>query len=193
MKLSKLPSVVPTCNRTGFVHGLSWTGLAAPITPWLRTTVSNLMAICDARRWSMAGRTVKSMEWESLHVGRYRVGIRARVPAFQFHNPKIMDEDRAAAYVFHGMLPLIFDGTRRTVSLAAWLHDMESIFRICHIEAYLQVSLASRCLAMDARLWWRTIGEPEIPGGLWEDFHTLIIARYRPLPDRDAAMPYQDP
>ncbi|GMN60343.1 hypothetical protein TIFTF001_029438 [Ficus carica] len=45
---------------------------------------------------------------------------------------------------------------------------------------------------MDARLWWRTIGEPEIPGGSWEDFRTLIIIRYGPLLDRDTAMPYRD-
>ncbi|GMN65038.1 hypothetical protein TIFTF001_034112 [Ficus carica] len=54
MMVSKLPRVVPTCTRTGLVHGLSWTGLAALTTPWLRAKVSNLMAICDARRWSMA-------------------------------------------------------------------------------------------------------------------------------------------
>ncbi|GMN60745.1 hypothetical protein TIFTF001_029831 [Ficus carica] len=29
MMVSKLPRVVPTCTRTGLVHGLSWTGLAA--------------------------------------------------------------------------------------------------------------------------------------------------------------------
>ncbi|GMN60605.1 hypothetical protein TIFTF001_029693 [Ficus carica] len=108
-------------------------------------------------------------------------------------DPKIMDEDHTAAYAFHGMLPLIFDGTRRTVSLAAWLHDMESIFRICHIAAHLQVPIASRFLALDARLWWRTIGEPKNLGGSWEEFCALIIARYGPLPDGDAVMPYRDP
>ena len=55
---------------------------------------------------------------------------------------------------------MIFDGTRRTVSLTAWLHDMESIFCIGHIEAHLQVPLANRCLAVDASLWWRTLEEP---------------------------------
>ncbi|GMN51368.1 hypothetical protein TIFTF001_020512 [Ficus carica] len=48
--------------RIGLVHGLSWTGLAAPTTPWLRAKVSNLMAICDARWWIMAGQTVKSWD-----------------------------------------------------------------------------------------------------------------------------------
>ncbi|GMN31595.1 hypothetical protein TIFTF001_044596 [Ficus carica] len=104
-----------------------------------------------------------------------------------------MDTDHAAAYAFHGMLPLIFDGTRRIVLLAAWLHDMESVFRICHIKAHFQVPLASRCLAVDARLWWRTIGEPTIPGRSWEDFRTQIIARYGPLPEGDATMPDRDP
>ena len=46
---------------------------------------------------------------------------------------RTMDEDRGAAYAFF---------TRGTVSLAAWLHDMESIFRICHIQPHLQVPLA---------------------------------------------------
>ncbi|GMN65274.1 hypothetical protein TIFTF001_034338 [Ficus carica] len=35
----------------GLVHGLSWTGLAAPTTPWLRATVSNLLDMLDARLW----------------------------------------------------------------------------------------------------------------------------------------------
>ncbi|GMN31436.1 hypothetical protein TIFTF001_044578 [Ficus carica] len=89
--------------------------LAAPTTPWLRVKVSNLMTICDARRWSMAS------------------------------------------------------------------------------EAHLQVPLASRCLALDARLWWRTIREPAILGGSWEEFRALTIARYGRLPDEDAIMPYRDP
>ncbi|GMN74626.1 hypothetical protein TIFTF001_053884 [Ficus carica] len=38
-----------------------------------------------------------------------------------------MDDDRDAALVFYGMQPLLFDRTRRTVSLTGWLYDMESI------------------------------------------------------------------
>ncbi|GMN53176.1 hypothetical protein TIFTF001_022318 [Ficus carica] len=132
-------------------------------------------------------------------VGCYRVGIKARGScllvsqyACQRHSHWIMDGDRDAAYAFYGMLPLIFDGTRRTVSLAGWLHDMESIFRICHIEAHLQVSLASRCLAVDARLWWMSLGESAIPGGSWADFRALIIAYYGPLPNKEADIPYRD-
>ncbi|GMN25972.1 hypothetical protein TIFTF001_043949 [Ficus carica] len=103
-----------------------------------------------------------------------------------------MDEDRDAALVFYGMQPLLFDGTRRTVSLTGWLYDMELIFRICHIEARLHVLLATQCLAVDARIWWITIGEPVMPGGTWADFCALITARYGPLPDEDANMPYRD-
>ncbi|GMN36934.1 hypothetical protein TIFTF001_042540 [Ficus carica] len=44
---------------TGWVHGLSWIGLAAPTTQWLRATVSIVLAILDVRRWSMVGLTVK--------------------------------------------------------------------------------------------------------------------------------------
>ena len=76
-----------------------------------------------------------------------------------------MNADRAAADAFHRMVPLIYDGTTRTVSLSGWLYDMESIFQICHIEAHLQVALATRCVARDARVWWRTIGEPTLLGG----------------------------
>ncbi|GMN65130.1 hypothetical protein TIFTF001_034189 [Ficus carica] len=46
-------------TRSGLVHGLSWTGLAAPTTPWLHATVRNLMAIYDTRRWSV---TVRNWE-----------------------------------------------------------------------------------------------------------------------------------
>ncbi|GMN48413.1 hypothetical protein TIFTF001_017584 [Ficus carica] len=38
MMASKLPCVVPTRFRLGLVHGLSWIGLAAPTTLWLRAT-----------------------------------------------------------------------------------------------------------------------------------------------------------
>ncbi|GMN23951.1 hypothetical protein TIFTF001_040514 [Ficus carica] len=108
-------------------------------------------------------------------------------------DPGRVDEDHEAALVFNGIQPLLFDGTRRTVSLAGWLYDMELIYRVCHIEARLQVSLASRRLAGDARLWWMTLGERAMPGGSWVDFHALIIARYGPLPDEEANMPYRDP
>ncbi|GMN25503.1 hypothetical protein TIFTF001_051444 [Ficus carica] len=124
--------------------------------------------------------------------GRYRVCIRADscLPVSQFET---MDDDRDATLVFYGMQPLLFDGTQRTVSLAGWLYDMESIFGICHIEAHLQVLLATRCLAVEARVWWMTEGKPVMPGGTWADFRILITARYGPPPDEDANMPTRDP
>ncbi|GMN72812.1 hypothetical protein TIFTF001_052076 [Ficus carica] len=91
------------------------------------------------------------------------------------------------------MSPLIFDTTRRTVTLAAWLHDMEAIFYICHIQPHLQVSLASRCLAVDARLWWRTQGEQEVQEGSWENFRNVIIARFGPPLEEDTGIHYRDP
>ncbi|GMN34066.1 hypothetical protein TIFTF001_044866 [Ficus carica] len=108
-------------------------------------------------------------------------------------DPDRVEEDRDAAASFYESHPLIFDGTRRTVSLAAWLYDMELIFRICHIEARLQVSLASRCLAADARLWWMTLGERAMPDRTWAHFRTLVIARFGPIPDEGADGPYRDP
>ena len=37
-----------------------------------------------------------------------------------------------------------------------------------------------------------TVGEPAIPKGTWTDFHALIIARYRFVPNEDADMQYRD-
>ncbi|GMN20593.1 hypothetical protein TIFTF001_047136 [Ficus carica] len=78
--------------------------------------------------------------------------VSERFPTIRFHSlPAIatiitrrhgsarVDEDRDAVTSFYESHPLIFDGTRRTVSVAAWLYDMELIFRICHIEARLQI------------------------------------------------------
>ncbi|GMN28482.1 hypothetical protein TIFTF001_047889 [Ficus carica] len=70
---------------------------------------------------------------------------------------------------------------------------MESIFRICQIEAHLQLLLATRCLAVDARIWWITVGEPAMPGGTWVNFWAVITECYGPLPNEDANMPYRDP
>ena len=95
-------------------------------------------------------------------MGRDKSWYQSEIPAIQFHNLpasttvivslgyfcillhkiifcrfKAMDADRAAADAFHRMVPLIYDGTTRTVSLSGWLYDMESIFQICHIEAHL--------------------------------------------------------
>ncbi|GMN21651.1 hypothetical protein TIFTF001_043361 [Ficus carica] len=52
--ISRMQYVVSTRVRSGLVHGLSWTGLAAPTTPWQRATVSKLIAILDTRQWSVA-------------------------------------------------------------------------------------------------------------------------------------------
>ncbi|GMN57022.1 hypothetical protein TIFTF001_026136 [Ficus carica] len=65
MMASKLPCVVPTRSRSGLVHGLSWIGLAASTTPWLRVTVSNLSVILDTRRWSLARLVVKLGKWSA--------------------------------------------------------------------------------------------------------------------------------
>ncbi|GMN68984.1 hypothetical protein TIFTF001_038033 [Ficus carica] len=104
-----------------------------------------------------------------------------------------VDEDRYAAWIFQGMSPLLFDRTRRTMSPAGWLNDMETIFRVCHIEAHFQVMLASRCLAGNARLWWLTLGLPDVQGLAWVDFRAFILVRFGPLPDEGANRTYRDP
>ena len=71
---------------------------------------------------------------------------------------------------FWGMEPCTFDGTQRTAALAEWLHDMETIFGIFHIGAHLQVMLASRRLVEEARIWWLSLEDPEIPRNVWTNF-----------------------
>ena len=101
-------------------------------------------------------------------------------------DPDRVDEDRDAAASFYESHPLIFDGTGWTVLVSAWLYDMELIFRICHIEARLQVSLANRCFAADVRLWWITPGERVMPDRTWAHFRTVVTARYGPVLDEGA-------
>ncbi|GMN19730.1 hypothetical protein TIFTF001_042917 [Ficus carica] len=112
--------------------------------------------------------------------------VSERFPAIKFHSQP------ATAAIIVIPAPL-FDGTRRTVSLSAWLYDTELIFRTSHIVERLQVSLASRCLVADARLWWMTHGERALPDRTWAHFRALVIARYGPIPEEGAGEPYRDP
>ena len=50
-------------------------------------------------------------------------------------DPDRVDADREAAEAFYRLQPLLYDGTRHSAPLVVWLHDMESIFYICRIEA----------------------------------------------------------
>ncbi|GMN74111.1 hypothetical protein TIFTF001_052311 [Ficus carica] len=61
------------------------------------------------------------------------------------------------------MEPRTFDETQGAAALVEWLHDMETIFSLCHIGAHLQVMLASQQLVGEARLWWLCLEDPEIP------------------------------
>ncbi|GMN58698.1 hypothetical protein TIFTF001_027787 [Ficus carica] len=78
-------------------------------------------------------------------------------------DPRQIEEDRKASLAFSGMEPCTFDGTQGAAALAEWLHDMETIFSLCHIGVHLQVMLASRRLVGEARIWWLSLGDPEIP------------------------------
>ena len=110
-------------------------------------------------------------------------------------DPDQIDADREAVAAFYGSRPLLYDSTRRSVSMSAWVYDMERIFYTCHIEDRLQVSLASRCLIADARLWWMTLGEPQMPSRTWAHFRAAVLARYGPFlvggPSSDRQ--YRDP
>jgi len=108
-------------------------------------------------------------------------------------DPDQVDADREAAVTFYRLQPLLFDGTRLTAPLAIWLHDMESVFHIDHIEAHLQVSLASRCFVGDAQLWWIATGERDLPSRTWVHFWAMLIVRYGQVPDQEVDGPYRDP
>ena len=107
-------------------------------------------------------------------------------------NPVQIEEDREALLVFWDIEPHIFDGTQEAATLAEWLHDMEILFRLCHIGAHLQVMLVSQCLVGEARAWWLNIGNPEVLKDTWTNFRALITLRFRPLPGKGSHMHYYD-
>ncbi|GMN20731.1 hypothetical protein TIFTF001_047160 [Ficus carica] len=92
-------------------------------------------------------------------------------------DPDHVDADREAISSFYEAHPLSFDGTSRTISLGAWLYDMELVFRTGHIPGRLQVSLGSRCLTGDARIWWISVGEPQLPSRTWVHFRSLMVGQ----------------
>ena len=108
-------------------------------------------------------------------------------------DPMAVEEDRDAVTAFFRAQPLYFDGTRRTVYITVWLHDMEQIFMLCHIEHHLRVRLAVRCIFGAARLWWIETGAREVSAHTWTQFYGVIYERYGPMqtrrglgaPDRD--------
>ncbi|GMN33581.1 hypothetical protein TIFTF001_044814, partial [Ficus carica] len=108
-------------------------------------------------------------------------------------DPDHVDADREAISSFYEAHPLSFDGTSRTISLGAWLYDMELIFRTSHIPGRLQVSLGSRCLTGDARIWWMVVGEPQLPSRTWGHFRSLLIGRFGPILDYGPGAPQRDP
>ncbi|GMN69427.1 hypothetical protein TIFTF001_038477 [Ficus carica] len=71
------------------------------------------------------------------------------------------------------------------------------MFEIVYIAVDI-VLLAERKLtfyvyAVDARLWWLTIGEQALSSRTWTDFRTMMIERFGPLPGEGADAPYLDP
>ncbi|GMN67298.1 hypothetical protein TIFTF001_036357 [Ficus carica] len=148
MMASKLPRVVPTCHKGGFGSwfDLDWTcrpNHSMTARHGIYTHVSSLSAMYDTRLW---GWVVKGMD------------------------PRRIEEDREASLAFWEMEPRTYDGTQGAADLAEWLHDMETIFRLCHIGAHLQVMLASRRLMGEARLWWLSLGDPRVPTDVWVNF-----------------------
>ena len=108
-------------------------------------------------------------------------------------DPDIVDADREASVTFYRLQPMYYDGTQFTVSLMAWLHDMEALFEIGHIEAHLRVTLASRLLIGNALLWWITTGERNLPSRTWADFRELMIMHFAQVADQEGDVPYRDP
>ena len=108
-------------------------------------------------------------------------------------DPMVVEEDRDAVTAFFRAQPLYFDGTRRSVYVHIWLHDMEQVFMLCHIEHHLRVRLAVRCLYGAARLWWIETGEREVPDRTWTQFYVAIRGHYGPLSPRGLGAPVRDP
>ena len=109
-------------------------------------------------------------------------------------DPAVIEEDREAVTAFFRAQPLHFDGTRRSVYLVAWLHDMERIFQLCHIPGRLQVQLAARCLYGSARLWWIETGERQVPHHTWPQFYAVVHGRFGPqISRRGLGAPDRDP
>ena len=109
-------------------------------------------------------------------------------------DPDEVERDREAVAAFFRARPMHFDGTRRSVYVEAWLHDMERIFQLCHIQGRLQVQLAARCLYGSARLWWIETGEREVADRSWIQFFLTVRGRYGPLPTRRGlGAPARDP
>ncbi|GMN38056.1 hypothetical protein TIFTF001_042747 [Ficus carica] len=172
--------------------------------------VNNLLATADARWKGEAWRTVKcgdqaATRFELLsgslqswyQSGSLRSNFTVSLPPppslYTIMDPAQVAEDQRSITSFYKSQPPLFDGTRRTVSLSAWLYDKQLIFHTSHIVERLQVSLASRCLVVDARLWWMTHGERPLPDRTWAHFRALVIARYGPIPGEGAGEPYHDP
>ncbi|GMN32981.1 hypothetical protein TIFTF001_044745 [Ficus carica] len=164
-------------TRAGLVHGLSWIGLAAPATPWLRVTE---VVLAERKLMTYAHAIVKQP------IGGLSQLVSERVPAILFYSfaasaTIFIEEDCEASLTFWGMEPCIFDGTQGAATLAEWLHDLEILFRLCHIEARLQVMLASRRLVEEACAWWLNIGNPEGPHMHYRDpeiYHNMYMRRY---------------
>ncbi|GMN65856.1 hypothetical protein TIFTF001_034914 [Ficus carica] len=144
-------------------------------------------AMVDTRWKGMAGQTVKCGSLQSWYQsGSLRNDFTVCLPSppslrMDMDSARI-NADRATVAAFYGSRPLLYDGTRRSVTVSAWLYDIEMIFYTCHIEDRLQVSLAGRCLIADARLWWMTYGEQQMPSRTWAHFRAVVLARYGPIP-----------
>ncbi|GMN64412.1 hypothetical protein TIFTF001_033482 [Ficus carica] len=113
-------------------------------------------------------------------------------------DPRRIEEDREASLAFWEMEPRTYDGSQGAADLAEWLHDMETIFRLCHVGAHLQVMVASRRLMGEARLWWLSLGDPGVPTDV-RQYASYVVA-WRAYPNesmghycqrfRDAMLPY---
>ena len=90
-------------------------------------------------------------------------------------DPGQIEEDQEASLVFLGTEPRAFDRTQVAVTLAEWLHDMETIIRLCHIGAHLQVMLTTRHLIGEARIWWLSLGDLEILRDVWMNFQAHFV------------------
>ncbi|GMN52709.1 hypothetical protein TIFTF001_021852 [Ficus carica] len=175
MMLSKFSRVVPTCHESGFGpwFELDWAGLPNHSMAARHNMYTHVIRkVVLARRKLMiyvyvVGGSLQSWYQSGFPAVRFPISA-ASATIFIEMDLRQIEEDREASLAFLGMEPRPFDGTQGAAALAeCWQ------------------------LVGEARIWWLSLGDPEIPKNVCMNFRALIILRYGPLPGEGPH--YRDP